>query len=47
MKKIHRATKRGNRWVRKSKWELDTEDYIGALIFILVIGFVGIRVLLG
>lgn len=47
MKKIHQAIQRGNRWIRKTKWQLDAEDYIGALIFILVLGFVGIRVLVG
>ena len=47
MKKVHQAKQRGNKWVRKTRWQLDAEDCIGALIFVLVIGFVVIRSLIG
>ncbi|MBO5921091.1 MAG: hypothetical protein J6Q48_01720 [Bacteroidaceae bacterium] len=47
MKKIHQAYKRGNKWVRRTKWELDVEDYVSLGIFVMVVGFVVIRVLLG
>ena len=47
MKKIHQAYKRGNKWVRGTKWELDVEDYVSLGIFVMVVGFVVIRVLLG
>ena len=47
MRKIHQATRKGNKWVRRTKWELDVEDYIGIGIFAMVMGFVVIRVLLG
>lgn len=47
MKKVHQAKQRGNKWVRKTRWQLDAEDCIGVLIFVLVIGFVVIRSLIG
>lgn len=47
MKKVHQASRKGNKWVRKTKWELDAEDYIGGLIFLTVVGFVIIRILIG
>ena len=47
MKKIHQATRKGNKWVRKTRWQLDVEDYIGALVFLIVVGFVVIRIVLG
>jgi hypothetical protein len=47
VKKIHQAHKRGNKWVRRTKWELDVEDYVSIGIFVMVVGFVVIRVLLG
>lgn len=47
MKKIHQATRKGNKWVRKTKWELDVDDYIGGLIFLCVVGFVVIKIVLG
>ena len=47
MKKVHQATRKGSKWVRKTKWQLDAEDYIGALIFLIVVGFVVIRCLIG
>ena len=47
MKKVHQATRTGNKWVRRTKWELDVEDYIAIGIFAMVVGFVVIRVLLG
>lgn len=47
MKKIHQATRKGNKWVRRTKWELDVEDYVSLGIFVMVVGFVVIRVLLG
>ncbi len=47
MKKLHQATRKGNKWVRRTKWELDVEDYVSIGIFVMVVGFVVIRVLLG
>ena len=48
MKKIHQASrKNGNKWVRKTKWKLDADDYIGLMVFLLVGGFVIIRSLIG
>lgn len=47
MKKVHQAKKVGNKWVRRTKWELDVEDYVSIGIFAMVVGFVVIRVLLG
>jgi hypothetical protein len=47
MKKVHQAFQKGNKWVRKTKWELDVDDYIGAMVFIVVVGFVVIRTLIG
>lgn len=47
MRKVHQAKKVGRKWVRRTKWELDVEDYIGIGIFAMVMGFVVIRVLLG
>lgn len=47
MKKIHQATRKGNKWVRRTKWELEVEDYVSIGIFVMVVGFVVIRVLLG
>ena len=47
MKKVHQATRKGNKWVRKTKWELDVEDCIGAAVFLIVVGFVVIRSLIG
>lgn len=47
MRKIHQAIKKGDKWVRRTKWELDVEDYIGMLVFIVVVGFVVIRSLIG
>lgn len=47
MKKIHQATRKGNKWVRKTKWQLDTEDCICGLIFLMIVGFVIIRSLIG
>lgn len=47
MKKIHQATRKGNKWVRKTRWQLDVEDCIGALVFLIVVGFVVIRIVLG
>ena len=47
MRKIHQATRKGNKWVRRTKWEWDVEDYVSIGIFAMVVGFVVIRVLLG
>lgn len=47
MKKVHQATRKGNKWVRRTKWELDVEDLLGGLVFLLVVGFVIIRSLIG
>lgn len=47
MKKIHQAIKKGRKWVRRTKWELDVEDYIGMMVFIVVVGFVVVRSLIG
>lgn len=47
MKKIHQATRKGNKWVRKTKWQLDAEDYIGGLIFLIVVGYVIVRGVFG
>jgi hypothetical protein len=47
MRKIHQAIKKNNKWVRRTKWELDVEDYIGIVVFIVVVGFVVIRSLIG
>ena len=47
MKKAHQATRKGDKWVRKTKWELEAEDIIGGLVFLIVVGFVVIRVILG
>ena len=48
MKKIHQASrKNGNKWVRKTKWKLDTDDLIGLMVFLLVGGYVVVRALLG
>ena len=43
MKKLHQATRKGNKWVRRTKWELDVEDYVSIGIFVMVVGFVVIR----
>ena len=47
MKKIHQATRKGNKWVRRTKWELDVSDYVAIGIFAMVVGFVVIRSLIG
>ena len=47
MKKLHQATRKGNKWVRRTKWELDVEDYVSIGIFVMVVGFVVIRSLIG
>ena len=47
MKKLYQATRKGNKWVRKTKWELEAEDCIGFVICVLVLGYVVVRVLLG
>lgn len=47
MKKLHQATRKGNKWVRRTKWELDVEDYVSIGIFVVVVGFVVIRSLIG
>lgn len=47
MKKLHQATRKGNKWVRRTKWELDVEDYVSIGIFVVVVGFVVIRGLIG
>lgn len=47
MKKIHQATRKGNKWVRKTKWEFETEDILCTLFFLLIGGFVIIRSLIG
>lgn len=47
MKKVHQATRKGNKWVRKTKWQLETEDFLCGLFFLIVVGFVVIRSLIG
>ena len=47
MKKIHQATRKGNKWVRKTRWQMDTEDVLCALVLLVVVGFVVIRSLIG
>ena len=47
MKKIHQATRKGNKWVRKTRWQLDAEDILCGLFFLIVVGFVVIRSLIG
>lgn len=47
MRKVHQAKKVGDKWVRRTKWELDVEDYVSIGIFVVVVGFVVIRSLLG
>jgi len=47
MRKIHQAIKKGDKWIRRTKWELGAEDYIGMAVFIVVVGFVVIRSLIG
>ena len=47
MKKIHQATRKGNKWVRKTRWQLDTEDVLCSLVLLIVVGFVIIRSLIG
>lgn len=47
MRKIHQAIKKGSKWVRRTKWELDVEDYIGMVVLVVVVGFVVIRSLIG
>jgi hypothetical protein len=47
MRKIHQAIKKGDKWVRRTKWELDVEDYIGILVLSLVVGYVLIRTFIG
>ena len=47
MRKVHQATRKGNKWVRKTKWELETEDILCGLVCLIVVGFVVIRSLIG
>lgn len=47
MKKVHQATRKGNKWVRRTKWEWDVEDFVSLGIFVAVVGFVVIRLLIG
>lgn len=47
MKKVHQAKKVGNKWVRRTKWELGAGDYVGLGIFAMVVGYVIARVMLG
>ena len=47
MKKVHQASRKGSKWVRKTKWQLDVEDYVGIAVFLLIGGYVLIRSLIG
>lgn len=47
MKKIHQAKLKGKKWVRKTKWQLDAQDILCGLFFLIIVGFVVIRSLIG
>ena len=47
MKKVHQATRKGNKWVKRTKWELEAEDVFCGLVLLTVVGFVIIRSLIG
>ena len=47
MKKVHWVTRKGNRWVRRTRWQLEAEDKLVLVVFVIILGIVVFRGVFG
>ena len=48
MRKIYWAKQTGgNKWERKTKWQMETEDFICFFVLVVIAGYVVVRAIIG